>query len=96
MGECGISLNNIEKIRRKRHMTQEQLAIKTGISQSTISNMEKNSTDAVSLEKISKIANVLGVCPLTLFSCKCKDVCANCKKCYNKKNKKNINEKTKE
>ena len=51
--------NEIRKIRKKFELTQVQLAEKLGVTQTRISNMEKQKT--VTVEMLRKIAKVLGV-----------------------------------
>ena len=51
--------NEIRKIRKKFELTQVQLAEKLGVTQTRISNMEKQKT--VTVEMLRKIAKSLGV-----------------------------------
>jgi len=51
--------NEIRKIRKKFELTQVQLAEMLGVSQTRISNMERQKT--VTLEMLRKIARALGV-----------------------------------
>lgn len=90
---CKISLNNIRKIRREKHVTQIKLSIETGISQAKISYLENDKDKSAKLEQIEKIADALNVCPFDLMSCNCKnmDKCTQneiyikCKECRKRK-----------
>ncbi|MDU3410035.1 helix-turn-helix transcriptional regulator [Clostridium sp.] len=65
---------DIKNIRRLKGITQEELAFKTGLSQSYISELEaKDSIANPTLQTIEIIANALGVCPLDLLHCDCKN-----------------------
>ncbi|GCD12872.1 helix-turn-helix domain-containing protein [Clostridium tagluense] len=59
----------IKKYRVRNHLTQTQLAKKTGFTQQYISSLEKNNytTRNLSLTAIEKIAIALGVHPLDLL-----------------------------
>lgn len=50
---------NISRIRELREMKQEALAIALGVSQQTVSNMEKSET--IEEDKLLEVAKVLGV-----------------------------------
>ena len=56
-------MTKIEKLRRKKGMTQFQLAIRTGIEQCRISNFEKmrNNIDNARIETVCKFAKTLNV-----------------------------------
>ncbi len=60
-------MENLHRIRRDRGMTQAQLAKATGLSQGTISKIEKG-TFNLSLDNIQTIAKALNVAPYELFS----------------------------
>lgn len=49
----------ISRIRELRGMKQEALAIELGVSQQTVSNIEKNAT--IEMDLLAQVANILGV-----------------------------------
>ena len=51
--------DSIISLRQENHMTQKQLATKTGLTQSNISNLEKGITKPT-IESLKKIADALG------------------------------------
>ncbi len=51
--------DSIIALRQENHMTQKQLAAKTGLTQSNISNLEKGMTKPT-IESLKKIADALG------------------------------------
>lgn len=57
----------IKEYREKAKLTQEELAEKSGVSRTTISNLEMNYTDTCTTKTLSKIANVLNVDVRSLF-----------------------------
>lgn len=64
---------DIKNLRKIKGVTQEELAIKTGLSQSYISELEsKNSIANPTVQTIEIIAKALDVCPLKLLLCDCK------------------------
>ncbi|MBM7836323.1 helix-turn-helix domain-containing protein [Clostridium sardiniense] len=71
--KCKISLNNIKKIRKSKHITQTKLSIETGISQAEISYLENDKDTSAKLEQVEKIAEALHVCPFDLMNCDCKE-----------------------
>lgn len=52
---------NISRIRELRGMKQEALAIELGVSQQTVSNIEKSA--AIEADLLAQIAEILGVTP---------------------------------
>lgn len=62
----------VKNVRRLLGVTQEELAEKTGLSQSYISELENNNPrNNPTIKIIEIIAIALDVCPLTLLSCEC-------------------------
>lgn len=53
--------NNISTIRKQRGLTLSELAIRTGISKSYLSNIERNLKQNPSIQVMEKIASVLKV-----------------------------------
>lgn len=51
----------ISRIRELRGMKQEALAIELGVSQQTVSNMEKSA--AIEADLLAQVASILGVTP---------------------------------
>ncbi len=63
----------IKKFRIIRGMTQKELATKSNIRQSYISQLEENNpTKSPTLRTVFKIAKALDVCPYLLVQVKCK------------------------
>lgn len=63
---------DIKNIRRLKGITQEELAFKTGLSQSYISELEaKHSIANPTIQTLEIIAKALDVCPLDLLQCDC-------------------------
>lgn len=63
---------DIKNIRRIKGVTQEELAFKTGLSQSYISELEaKHSIANPTIQTLEIIAKALDVCPLDLLHCDC-------------------------
>jgi len=50
----------IKEAREELKMTQEELALKSGVSRTTISGLENGSTRATSTQTLLKIARALG------------------------------------
>lgn len=64
----GDSLGKRIRISRKDlHLTQQQLAEKSGVSRSYIGNLEKDSTSNIGSDIILKLADALGVAPTYLM-----------------------------
>lgn len=66
---------NIKTIRLEKRITQEELALRSGVSQGYIAYLERENISrdkSPRLETIEKIAKGLGICPLKLLSCGCK------------------------
>jgi transcriptional regulator with XRE-family HTH domain len=59
--------NNISTIRKQRGLTLSELAVRTGISKSYLSNIERNLKQNPSIQVIEKIASVLKVDLKTLL-----------------------------
>lgn len=57
----------IKELREKSGITQEQLAEKVGVSNTSIEELESNSTDICNSKILSKIAEVLGVSVSDIF-----------------------------
>lgn len=51
----------IKEIREQQHMSQEELSKKSGVSRTTISNLENNSTKTAMTSTLLNIAKALGV-----------------------------------
>ncbi len=51
----------IKEIREQKNMSQEELSRKSGVSRTTISNLENNSMKTAMTSTLLKIANALGV-----------------------------------
>lgn len=58
----------IKKIRIQKGLTQKQLALKAGMSQNFLSEVERNKKD-ITLSMLDKISKALDVCPKDLFDC---------------------------
>lgn len=70
---------NLKTIRLQKRLTQEELSLRSGVSQSYISYLERDNISrdkSPRLETIERIAKGLEICPLKLLSCGCK----HCKK----------------
>ncbi len=70
---------NLKTIRLQKRLTQEELSLRSGVSQSYISYLERDNISrdkSPRLETIERIARGLEICPLKLLSCGCK----HCKK----------------
>ena len=52
---------NIKRFRKDLHLSQEQLAHKSGITFSTLTKVESGNNTNPTLETLTKIADVLGV-----------------------------------
>ncbi len=61
-----IIKNNIRELRKKRGLTQQQLAEKLGISQVHLGRLETNAR-SMDLEQVEKISAALGVKPYELL-----------------------------
>lgn len=57
----------IKDLREKKRLTQEELAEKSGVSRTTISNLENDSNKTVNTRTLNKIASALGVKLESLF-----------------------------
>ena len=64
---------NIKQIRRRRRMTQRELANKVGISQSYLSLIENGvyTNKKPTLNLIEDVAQALEVCPISLIGYNC-------------------------
>ena len=61
-----IIKNNIRELRKKRGLTQQQLADKLGISQVHLGRLETNAR-SMDLEQVEKISSALGVKPYEIL-----------------------------
>jgi transcriptional regulator with XRE-family HTH domain len=52
---------NIKKYRTKKELSQEELAVKSGVKYTTLTKMESNVIKKPSVMMMAKIAKVLGV-----------------------------------
>ncbi len=52
---------NIKKLRKKHHLSQEQLAQKAGITYSTLIKIESGNNKNPTLETLSKFANIFKI-----------------------------------
>ena len=52
---------NIKKYRNKKELSQEELAVKSGVKYTTLTKMESNVIKKPSVIMMAKIAKVLGV-----------------------------------
>ena len=52
--------NNVKKLRKEKHITQEQLANMSNISRATLSKLENGSIAQVSIVVLNDILNHLG------------------------------------
>ncbi|MDP8289665.1 MAG: helix-turn-helix transcriptional regulator [Candidatus Susulua stagnicola] len=52
---------NIKKLRKKHHLSQEQLAQKAGITYSTLIKIESGSNKNPTLETLTKLANAFKI-----------------------------------
>jgi DNA-binding XRE family transcriptional regulator len=57
----------LEQIRKQRELTQEQLAEKSGVDQTTISRLERGDIKRPRWEVVANLAKALGVKPEKLF-----------------------------
>lgn len=69
---------NIRKIRKSKHISQKDLALRIKKSNGYLSDIE-NGNKIPSINVLYNIAYHLGVCPSNLLGCKCR-TCTNCKK----------------
>jgi len=53
--------SNIKKLRKKHHLSQEQLAQKAGITYSTLIKIESGNNKNPTLETLTKLANVFKI-----------------------------------
>ncbi len=51
----------IREIREQQKMSQEELALKSGVSRTTISNLENDTDRTTMISTLQKIARALGV-----------------------------------
>lgn len=57
----------IKEARISRHMTQEELAEKSGISRATISSLENGNSRTTTVDTLVKLAGALGVAVSEVF-----------------------------
>src|SRR6266536_4581908 len=60
--------DNLSRIRRRRGLTQEQLAERSTVSVSVIRKLERGDRDSASLPTLRKLAAALAVTTVDLFS----------------------------
>lgn len=60
--------NNLARLRRRRGLTQEQLAERAGVSVSVIRKLERADRDSASLPTLRKLGAALGVTTVELFA----------------------------
>jgi transcriptional regulator with XRE-family HTH domain len=71
----------IHRIRTEKHISQEELALRSDLTQNYISLLERNISKCnPTLEVIERIANALDCCPLELIECCHCEVYGECKK----------------
>jgi XRE family transcriptional regulator, regulator of sulfur utilization len=61
------------KIRKKRGLTQEALAAKSGVEQTTISRLERHPDSSPQWDTVKRLADALGVDPVVIFPLRSKD-----------------------
>ena len=78
----------LKRARRKKGLSQKQLATRLHVSQSYISKIENSKADTVSIEFLIHLSIILNVCPVATFTC-LTNCCSKCKlKCrFSLKNK---------
>lgn len=59
--------NKLKDVREKAHMTQEELAKKSGVSRGTISAIENNQDKAPSTKTLVALAKALNVSVVKIF-----------------------------
>ena len=58
---------NAGQIRKRRHLTQSEMAKRSGLSKTTISNLESGRQKKIELETIGKLCSTLHCTPSDLF-----------------------------
>lgn len=58
---------NARRLRKKKHLTQKQMARKAGLSKTTISNLEAGKQAKIELDTIGKLCEALECTPNDLF-----------------------------
>lgn len=61
---------NTSKLRRNRHLTQGEVARKSGLSKTTISNLESGKQKKIELETIARLCTTFHCTPNDLFDFK--------------------------
>ena len=59
--------NKLKECRMRSHLTQTELAVKSGVSRNTISKIENNEEITVSTKTIAKLAEALSANPSEIF-----------------------------
>ena len=59
--------NKLKECRMRSHLTQTELAVKSGVSRNTISKIENNEEITVSTKTIAKLAEALSANPSDIF-----------------------------
>ena len=57
---------NLKQLRKRSGLSQTELAERSGVSQPTISALERAAHDGVKTNTLAAIADVLGICPVCL------------------------------
>ncbi len=57
----------LKELRERRKMTQEELANASGVSRTTIANIERGVETSTTIGTIAKLAEALGVTPAKLL-----------------------------
>jgi len=61
----------IKEVRESKHMTQEELSEKSGVSRTTISSLENNTVKNTSTKTLLRIANALETTVDEIFFTEC-------------------------
>lgn len=59
--------NKLRTIREAQNLTQDELARISGVSRTTICNLENNSADNVTVKTLTKLADALGASVKDIF-----------------------------
>lgn len=59
--------NILKEVREEKHMSQEELANKSTVSRTTISELENNKTDVITNVTLEKLAKALGLRVTDIF-----------------------------
>lgn len=73
---------NLKHYRKVRNMSQDELALKSGLSQQYISVIESiNRSESPTLASIVKLSQALNICPYALLQYNCEEHCNNYNSC---------------